>query len=357
MTKVLQKAGFVGETIYVGIDVHLKSWNVSLYYGSQYLRSFHQSPHPDILVSFLQREFPGANYSCAYEAGFSGYWIKRAFDRQGVSCIVVNPADIPQTDKGNKSKTDRDDSKRIGSSLQAGMLCPIYIPSQETEADRQLVRTNEKLTRDLTRSKNRIKGMLYQVGIEIPERFGSGNWSNIFINWLKDLPISFGTLRTALNHQIKMMENIRVEKNLVLKDIRKLAVSEKYAPIASRLKTVPGVGTITAITLITEIEDMNRFKSFEKLNAFVGFYPSEFSSGEHIRTGHIISRHHKRLRSLILEAAWIGIRRDPAMTQYYNNTKLKVGGKRAIIKVSRKLLNRIRSIWLNKIDYEIGILK
>ncbi|MBK7879783.1 MAG: hypothetical protein IPJ83_04395 [Saprospiraceae bacterium] len=57
MTKVLQKAGFVGETIYVGIDVHLKSWNVSLYYGSQYLRSFHQSPHPDILVSFLQREF------------------------------------------------------------------------------------------------------------------------------------------------------------------------------------------------------------------------------------------------------------------------------------------------------------
>jgi transposase len=50
MTKVLQKAGFVGETIYVGIDVHLKSWNVSLYYGSQYLRSFHQSPHPDIYV-------------------------------------------------------------------------------------------------------------------------------------------------------------------------------------------------------------------------------------------------------------------------------------------------------------------
>ncbi|MBK6351924.1 MAG: transposase [Saprospiraceae bacterium] len=65
-----------------------------------------------------------------------------------------------------------------------------------------------------------------------------------------------------------MMENIRVEKNLALKDIRKLAVSEKYASIASRLKTVPGVGTITAITLITEIEDMNRFKCFEKITHY-----------------------------------------------------------------------------------------
>lgn len=357
MTKVLQKAEFGGETIHVGLDVHLKSWNVSLYYGSQYLRSFHQPPNPDALSSLLHRDFPGATFNCAYEAGFSGYWIQRELSKRGIRCIIVNPADVPQTDKAFKSKTDRNDSKRIGLALQAGMLNPLYIPFEETEADRQLVRTYEKLTRDLTRSKNRIKGMLYHSGILIPERFGSGNWSNVFINWLKDLPIPYITMRTALNHQIKIVEDIRAERILILKAIRKLAISEKYQPIISKLKSVPGVGPITAITLVTEIEDMNRFSNFEKLNAFIGFYPSEFSSGEHVRTGHIMSRHHKRLRSLILEAAWVSIRRDPAMTQYYNQAKHKVGGKRAIIKVSRKLLSRIRAVWLLKTPYETGVLK
>lgn len=157
MIKVNQKADFSNHTIYVGIDVHLKSWNVSLYCEQQYLRSFNQPPHPIALKSFLENSYPGATYKCAYESGFCGYWIQRELLENKIDCIVVNAADVPQTDKATKSKTDRNDSKRIALALQAGLLQPVYIPDDEIEADRQLVRCKNGLQMILPGSKTVLK--------------------------------------------------------------------------------------------------------------------------------------------------------------------------------------------------------
>ena len=153
MIKVIQKADFSNHTIYVGIDVHLKSWNVSLYCGQQYLKSFNQPPVPFALKSFLNNTYPGAIYKCAYESGFCGYWIQRELLKNDIDCIVVNAADVPQTDKNTKNKTDTNDSKRIALALQAGLLQPIYVPDDEVEADRQLVRCNDRFNNDLVRVK------------------------------------------------------------------------------------------------------------------------------------------------------------------------------------------------------------
>ena len=244
-----------------------------------------------------------------------------------------------------------------GLPLQANLLQPIYIPDEEIEADRQLVRCNEKLGNDLTRIKNRIKGLLYQLGIKLPDNFSNSNWSNHFIKWLKELELKNSSARIALNHQLQMVEFIRKEKLLVLKDIRALLKKERYSVIAKYLISVPSIGPITTITMLTEIDDIKRFSNFERLNSFIGFYPSQFSSGEHIHQGSMIGRQHKRLRSLIIEAAWTVVRADPAMTMAYNEYKLKVGGKRAIIKIARKLLSRIRHVWMNQQIYEKGVVQ
>jgi transposase len=357
MTKLKQKVDFSGQTIFVGIDVHAKSWNISLYCNQLYLKSFNQPPTPEALQSYLFSTYPNASYKCAYEAGFCGYWIQRELLRSGFDCIVVNAADVPQTDKGLKNKTDTNDSKRIAQALQAGLLKPIYIPDEEIEADRQLVRCNEKFSNDLTRIKNRIKGMLYQLGIKLPEYFSNGNWSNKFLKWLRTLELKNESAKKSILHQLAMVENIRKQKLAVLKDLRLLLKKERYAVTSNFLMTIPGIGPITAATLVTEIDDMNRFKNFVQLNSFIGFYPSQFSSGEAIHYGSIMGRQHKRLRSLIIEAAWSAVRADPAMTLAYNEYKLKVGGKRAIIKVARKLLSRIRYVWLNQTMYEKGVIK
>ena len=92
MTNV--KTNFTEQTIYVGLDVHKRSWNTALYLNDQYLRNVHQPPSPRALYKFLQTNYPGANYVCAYEGGKFGYWILRQLGCSGVECIVVNPADI-----------------------------------------------------------------------------------------------------------------------------------------------------------------------------------------------------------------------------------------------------------------------
>ncbi len=357
MVKVKQKVDFSGQTIYVGIDVHLKSWNISLYFNQQYLNSFNQPPTPQALQTYLQNTYPNATYKCAYESGFCGYWIQRTLLESNIDCIVVNAADVPQTDKGIKNKTDKHDSKRLAQALQAGLLQPIYIPDEEIEADRQLVRCNERFNNDLTRAKNRIKALLYQLGIKLPERFANSNWSGLFIQWLNQLELKTASTKTTLQHQLTMVENIRKQKLAVLKDIRILLKKHRYATTARYLMTVPGIGPITAASLLTEIDDIKRFANFKQLNAFIGYYPSQFSSGENIHQGNIIGRKHRRLRSLLIEAAWTAIRTDPAMTKVYNELKLKIGGKRAIVKLARKLLSRIRYVWLNQTNYEKGIVQ
>lgn len=354
MTNLNKKLDFTGNTLFIGIDVHLKSWNVSLYYNDIFLKNFTQPPEPMYLKDYLEKNYPGANYRCAYESGFCGTWIQRSLTSQGIECIIVNAADVPSTDKSDKNKTDKSDSKKIAKSLQAGLLNSIYIPDTELESDRQLVRCVERFNNDLTRIKNRIKGLLYQMGIKIPEQFSSGGWNQKFILWLKGLNCLDNSVRLTLNHQLQMAELYRVQKLKLLKDVRTMLNKKRYTETAQYLQSIPGIGPLIAANLLAEIGDINRFCNFEKLNCFVGFYPSEFSSGERIHQGTITSRKNNRLRRLLIESAWVAIRSDPAFTKAYSEFKLRVGGKRAIIKIARKLLSRIRHIWIHQVYYQKG---
>lgn len=181
MPKLQQLADFSGQTIYVGIDVHLKNWDVSVFLNKQYIRSFHQEADSERLSSTLKRDYPNAMFECAYESGFSGFWLQRDLCLRGIKCIVVNAADVPQTDKDKKTKTDRSDSRKIAQALEAGQLRGIYVPDQVTEGERKLVRYRQQTLGDLTRNKNRIKHFLYQKGIQIPKQFQKKITGAIFL--------------------------------------------------------------------------------------------------------------------------------------------------------------------------------
>ena len=141
------KTNFDNQTIYVGLDVHKRSWNAALYLNDHYLRNVHQPPSPQALYKFLQTNYPGAEYVCAYEGGKFGYWIQRQLSSKGILCIVVNPADIPSTHKDEVSKTDVRDARAIAMALQCGQLRGIHIPREQQEADRSLVRHHNLVNR------------------------------------------------------------------------------------------------------------------------------------------------------------------------------------------------------------------
>lgn len=90
---------FSGQNIYAGFDVHLKSWNVTIMTDEITHKTFSQPPEPEVLHQYLRMNFPGATYHTAYEAGFCGYWIHHCLVKLGIHSIVVNPADIPTTNK------------------------------------------------------------------------------------------------------------------------------------------------------------------------------------------------------------------------------------------------------------------
>jgi transposase len=355
MTKVI--TNFEEQTIYVGLDVHKRSWNAALYLNDQYLRNVHQPPSPQALYKFLQTTYPGANYVCAYEGGKFGYWIQRQLSNKGIKCIVVNPADIPSTHKDEVNKTDPRDARGIAMSLQCGQLRGIYIPPVQQESDRCLVRQRKKIWRDLVRCKNRIKGFLDYIGVALPDKFTNGNWSKNFIQWLAAIPFEHVSSRT-LDYMIREMELLRKELLSISNDIRKLMRSKAYKKLYYLLRTITGIGPLTAALLITEIGDMKRFPTFYQLNSFIGLLPTEHSSGERELKGRLTIRRHRQLRSDLIECAWTAKRTDPALSLFYSE-QLKRGKepKLIIVKIARKLLSRIRYVWLSEKPYEKGVVK
>ncbi|WP_425565310.1 IS110 family transposase, partial [Sphingobacterium kyonggiense] len=170
---------FDGQPIYIGIDVHLKSWNVAIFSKDVFLKSIHQESNVEVLLNHLWKNYPGASYHSVYEAGFCGFWIHRELLAHGVNNIVVNPADVPSTQKELLHKSDPIDSKKLGRALRAGVLRGVYVPSVHCEEDRSLMRLRHTTVKDTCRFKNRLKSFLYLNGIEYPEifRLSGSHWS------------------------------------------------------------------------------------------------------------------------------------------------------------------------------------
>lgn len=305
----------------------------------------------------MTTNYPGAVYKACYEAGFCGFSVQRELSALGILCSVVNASDVPQTNKGMLSKTDAADSRRIGEAFAKGLLKPIYIPRQDIEADRNLIRYRKRVQQDLKAKRQGVKSCLFILGLKIPSQYDKPYWTNNFITWLKELPITDASTKVTMGLLIEDVLALRKRLLYTNQQIRNLPRHQNYKAVYTLLTTTPGIGLITAMTILTEIGDINRFDSFTKFNSFIGLCPSEYSSGEHVRKGKITTRSHKTIRALIIEAAWTAKRNDPALTLKYQQLLQFKTAKRAIVIIARKLLSRLFTIWKTNKPYQKGIIK
>ncbi len=322
-------------------------------------KTFSQPPNPETLYQYLVKNFPGGTYHSAYEAGFCGYWIHNKLKSLGVSSMVVNPADIPTTNKEKDQKDDTRDSIKIARSLRNNELTPIYVPSLKTLEDRTLVRTRSMLVKDITRYKNRIKSFLYFHGIKIPDSLSnnSSHWSKHFTDWLEKIDMTEQSGKESLNLLITTVKILRVSLLKTTKQIKELSKTEFYKVNIELLRSVPGIGFITALTILTELENINRFGNIDNLCGFIGLLPSKYTSGEKDVTGNLTKRGHNVLRSAFIESAWVAARLDPALIKSYNSYCKRMEPNKAIIRIARKLLSRISYVLKNKQPYVFVIVK
>ena len=359
MVKDRKKISFKDQTIWAGLDVHLLSWTVAICSEHRVYRPFKMSP-PKVedLVYYLRKKFPEATYICAYESGFSGYGLCESLYEFDIACLVVHAADIPVSDKQTEFKTDARDAANIARCLRSGELQSIYIPSKQLQCDRSLIRVRKQFGSDLVRIKNRIKPLLYFFNIAIPQEYKSrsSRWSRPFQAWLWQLELpkpsateSLKLLMGASTYTLGMKRNIDSR-------LRQLSQQEQYLAQADLLETVPGIGRHTAIKFLTELGDIQRFSNLNALCNYIGLVPASHNSGDAVKQSRLTRRGHTALRTTMVEAAWVAIGVDPALDKNYSQLKKRMIAQKAIIRIARKLLARIRYVLIHQVDYEKGIV-
>jgi transposase len=346
---------FKGKTVSIGVDMHKLSWRITaLVEGDMVLAVTLAHPTYDSFRQVISR-FKGNYVRIVYEAGPGGFDLYDKLTEDGIDCIVTPPSLIP-TESGNKVKTDKKDSYKLARLLESGMLKKVWVLCPEERAHRQLVRTRRQIVNHRSDVMRQIKSLLLFHGIKVPFS-SSQHWSGRFVKWLHEVDLGDEYLNASLKALVQLLDYLSGEKKRLTHEVIELARKDKYASKIKLLKTIPGIGALSAMEILVEIQDMSRFETADELAAYLGLTPSQYSSGEHIRMGHITHMGNRRIRSTLVESSWILIKKDRQMRQKYENVKDRRGGKKAIVAVARSLSARIRRILLDQVPYEIDFKK
>ena len=355
-TNLQKQNDFSGQNFYVGLDVHKKSWYVTIRSLGIQVGHFSQPPGAEALYNYLQHNFPGGIYHSAYEAGFCGTYAHEELCRLGIKNILLHAADIPVTDKQKKNKTDLRDSRAIADHLERGNLKGIHVLSRDQQELRGLFRLRESKVADVVRSNNKLKCFLMYHSIVVPETVSTTEFlSGKVLNWLAiELSSPAGTL--TLQRYIADLKYQREQLCEITRSLRTEVIAV-HKQAYENLLTVPGIGSITAMGLVAEIADFSRFDDPDDYTGYLGLCPWEDSSGDYIQVKGIQPRCNKHLRPLLIEASWKAISKSRSMFAYYSKHAVGKNGKRAIIKVARKLAMIAKGVVTTGKPYQEDYLK
>jgi Transposase len=153
-------------TVTVGLDVHASSVRIAAIRGDRLLEE-RTLPYDEVAVERALRRWPAVR--CCYEAGPTGFGLYRHLSERGIDCEVVAPGLVPQR-PGDRVKTDRRDARKLARLLAGGLLEPIYVPSPELEAARDLVRAREGARLDRMRDRHPPAGRVCLARTPAPDR-------------------------------------------------------------------------------------------------------------------------------------------------------------------------------------------
>lgn len=338
--------------LFVGIDLHKRRWHVTVRDRDVELFSASIPGNWESLRWILWR-YRGYRIQAVYEAGYFGFWLYDRLRDYGVECIVTPPSLVPQ-EYGNRVKTDRRDSRKLASLLAKGMLKRVWVPSQQERYHRQVLRRRRQLMRDRVRTQARVKSELCFYGIDFPD--SRGPWSRTYYENLRRIRFGNRWMQHSFNRLLDEYAFLSKQIDKQMKLMRQLAETPHYRERVKILMSVPGIGLLAAMELLVELQDVSRFRRQDELAAYVGLTPSQYSTADKIRMGHITRAGKSGLRAILVEASWRLITIDMVMRKRYERIKVRSGGKRAIVAIARMLLLRIRRMLLDERPYALGLV-
>jgi transposase len=339
---------YTNKTVFVGIDVHKKTYSVTCICEDQIVKRDTLKAEPEHLTKYLNKYFTNAKIKTVYEAGFSGFILHRHLLGEGMDSIVVHAASV-EVSARDRVKTDKRDSLKLATQLSSGRLKGIYVPTPQREAYREVTRLRGKVAKDKCRIGNRLKSLLYRQGL-----IRADDDEAISLKWLKKVS------QYECDSSVKYVIQVCIDEWIFLKnklkeidtELSKQAISD--SALEKVYKSSPGIGSIHARTLANELEDMQHFTNEKQLFSFTGLTPSEHSSGEHKRLGHISRQGRSVLRKTLVQAAWVAIDKDASLKMTYERIAETAGKKRAIVGIARRLIGKIRSCFSSDTLYKLS---
>ena len=321
--------------LYVGLDAHTKFYQLAVIReGSYEAQTFKVRGSIQSLIDRLKRlreDHDQASLAIAYEASCEYGTLYDCLTEVANHVVVAHPAKLRWIYQA-KRKNDRFDAEKLARLLAMEMLESIWVPPRDIRAWRSLVQHRRSLVAQRTACKGQLRALLRTHGIQAPKHC----WAKSQRAWwhAQDWP----TVHDAwqVEHRLIQLDYLDMMVKEATERLDRIAGSQ---PGVTLLRTIPGVGPRTAEALVAWIGDPHRFKRSKQVGAYLGLVPRQDQSGSRNHMGHITKDGPAVVRPLLVEAAWVAVRLDPAMRAVYERVMNgdKDRKKIAIVAVARKL--------------------
>jgi transposase len=256
--------------------------------------------HVDIDQLIRKFQLRAKHLIFVYEAGPCGYWLYRYLTKKGYDCWVVAPSLIPKK-AGDRVKTDRRDAGQWARLMRSGDLTPVYVPTVEDEAIRDLSRAREDAIRDLKAAKFRLKAFLLRHDIHYT---GRATWGPAHLRWLAEVVCPTPAQQIVFQEYVRAVNEHAERLQRLEQELHEQVTAWRLYPVVEALQALRGVQFTVAVTTVAELGDLTRFENPRQLMKFLGLIPSEYSSGERRRQGSITKAGNTHARRALVEGAW-----------------------------------------------------
>jgi transposase len=260
----------------------------------------------------------------------------------GIRTLIADPTQDAWQWKNTKRKTDRDDALKLASLAALNRLNLVHMPSPTMRQWRQLLKARESAVAEQTRSKIRIRALLRPLEITLPR--GKSGWTATAITTLREQarPLAECPPEELWRGTLQMeLERIELLQTQVACYDERLAAWAAADARVRRVATIPGVGVVTAATIVAILDDPQRFRSRRQVASYAGLTPRRYQSSDRDPQGRISKRGSALLRHALNQAAWAAVRYGPAFRAFYmrlSHENRRGKRTRAIVAVMHKLL-------------------
>jgi transposase len=308
-------------TLYIGLDVHKDSIAVA-YVGEDHgaevvFLGTIGTRQCDLDQLIRKCQSKAKHLMFVYEAGPCGYWLDRYLTKKGYVCWVVAPSLIPKK-AGDRVQTDRRDAVQRARLMRAGALTPVYVPTVEDEAIRDLTRAREDSLSALKDAKFRLKAFLLRHDIRYT---GRATWSPAHLRWLSAVVCPTSAPQLVCQEYVRAVTEQTERLARLEQALRAQVQTWRLAPVVEALQALRGIRFTVAVTTVAEPGDLTRFDTPRPLMNSLGLTPSAYSTGERRRQGGIPKAGNPQARRALIEGAWAS--RYPAQVSRHLQRRLE----------------------------------